>query len=588
MPKKQKSAAARQTWRSVALEEESLRFAESGGFLSLEEIEQPLYDPAQPFSAAADDVEAGDSGVGASQLELAQAEVDRLMRMHAAAPRGEDAAAEGERKEKRKRAKAARNDQGCSVADNAEGEAGGEAGDARSSWEPLGLHPTLVEGMVACGFSGPTPIQKAALPAALHGLRDVVGAAETGSGKTLAFGLPILHRLIEVTRMSLDKQRRQLESRPPVVVATPGRLWELMSEGSSHLQAHLAALLTRQPLELSRLRFFVLDEVDRMIEAGHFQETHAKRVAQHKPLPSGSAADSLMQKVAFLNPLKACPPCERRQHASLLQQAQLQCLAEEKAPPPPPPPPAPHLHGTPSASGDGALFALLGTRGGRSIVFCNAVTAVSRLRSLLSLLGLNVIALQGGMQQRARIKALERFRAASCAVLLATDVAARGLDVKGVEYVVHYQLPRSAEVYVHRSGRTARAAAAGLCVSLVEPSSSRAFRKLCHELSVPQGLDEYPMPPKTLAAALEAAKLAQKVDKAEHKNSRAAKQASSMRRMAEEMDLPVSSDDEEEEETRHSNGRQQAREAALVARQRDDLRRMLGKLGWPAGGAAAS
>ena len=77
-------------------------------------------------------------------------------------------------------------------------------------------------------------------------------------------------------------------------------------------------------------------------------------------------------------------------------------------------------------------------------------------------------------------------------------------------------------------------------------------------------------------------------DKAEHKNSRAAKQASSMRRMAEEMDLPVSSDDEEEEETRHSNGRQQAREAALVARQRDDLRRMLGKLGWPAGGAAAS
>jgi ATP-dependent RNA helicase DDX24/MAK5 len=173
-------------------------------------------------------------------------------------------------------------------------------------------------------------------------------------------------------------------------------------------------------------------------------------------------------------------------------------------------------------------------------------------------------------------------------VLLATDVAARGLDVKGVEYVVHYQLPRSAEVYVHRSGRTARAAAAGLCVSLVEPSSSRAFRKLCHELSVPQGLDEYPMPPKTLAAALEAAKLAQKVDKAEHKNSRAAKQASSMRRMAEEMDLPVSSDDEEEEETRHSNGRQQAREAALVARQRDDLRRMLGKLGWPAGGAAAS
>ena len=101
----------------------------------------------------------------------------------------------------------------------------------------------------------------------------------------------------------------------------------------------------------------------------------------------------------------------------------------------------------------------------------------------------------------------------------------------------------------------------------------------CNELTGEQAT------PNLLVAAQ---KLAQKVDKAEHKNSRAAKQASSMRRMAEEMDLPVSSDEEEEEETRHSNGRQQAREAALVVRQRDDLRRMLGKLGWPAGGAAAS
>ena len=144
--------------------------------------------------------------------------------------------------------------------------------------------------------------------------------------------------------------------------------------------------------------------------------------------------------------------------APSLVQAQLSCTPDEK---------------------DAFLLLLLRTRlaNGRTILFANAITALQRLKALLTLLEVPALVLQGGMQQRARLKALERFREGGehASVLLATDVAARGLDIEGVEYVVHYQLPRSAEVYVHRSGRTARAAASGLSIALIEPADHKTY-----------------------------------------------------------------------------------------------------------------
>ena len=144
--------------------------------------------------------------------------------------------------------------------------------------------------------------------------------------------------------------------------------------------------------------------------------------------------------------------------APSLVQAQLSCTPDEK---------------------DAFLLLLLRTRlaNGRTILFANAITALQRLKTLLTLLEVPALVLQGGMQQRARLKALERFREGGehASVLLATDVAARGLDIEGVEYVVHYQLPRSAEVYVHRSGRTARAAASGLSIALIEPADHKTY-----------------------------------------------------------------------------------------------------------------
>ena len=193
--------------------------------------------------------------------------------------------------------------------------------------------------------------------------------------------------------------------------------------------------------------------------------------------------------ITFQNKLKVVDASNPSLVASKLQQAVVTCVNADK---------------------EALLYLFLSSRAstGRTIVFCNAISCLRRLRSLLVLLRVNVIALQGSMQQRARLKAVDRFVAAPRCVLLATDVAARGLDFPAVDYVVHFQLPRSSETYVHRSGRTARAAASGLSVCLVEPTEQRAYRKLCHDLGEAEGLAELELDMRQLARHREAAQLA--------------------------------------------------------------------------------
>ena len=541
----------------------------------------------------------------------------------------------------------------------------GEA--ASNGWDKFGLHADIVAKLAAAGFTEPTPIQRATLPAALQGRRDIVGAAETGSGKTLAFGLPIMHRLLERQRqlpapaargaaeaaplfalivcptrelalqvtahlqavapagarvvplvggMSIEKQRRQLSLAPEVVVGTPGRLWELVSDATC---PHLGAL--------HKLRFFVLDEVDRMVEAGHFKElqnilrlleqtamsgeepsaepaaepdaepdaaepaepgaasrqtllfsatlmlppnareANAKRLASRKPLSTDSTMDKLLRMVVFRQKLKVVDLSRPELVARGLSQAQLSCTHDQK---------------------DALLFLLLRTRmrTGRTIVFTNAITALQRLRSLLALLEVNVIALQGNMQQRARIKALERFKASAGCVLLATDVAARGLDIEAVDFVVHYQMPRSAEVYVHRSGRTARGSKEGLAVALVEPAEQKVFERLCAELGTPGGLEEQPIERALLPKVKEVVSLASRLDKAAHLESSAKARASTQRKLAQEMDLPTDSDDSDDEATREDEAARRAalRKRAEAAQMREKLKWLLGRIERPSGG----
>lgn len=453
-----------------------------------------------------------------------------------------------------------------------------------TAWEDYHLDRRILDGLAAQGFSSPTHIQAECIPAALRDRRDIVGAAQTGSGKTLAFGLPILHLLatqqpqqqsgdfvdnnisnneekslkaliLTPTRelamqvcshmqaigkfcgvwvipivggISTEKQERLLKKRPQVVVATPGRLWDLMKEGQEHV------------CNLQGVRFLVIDEADRMVQQGHYAELSAiiseleastrvdgvqdperglqqtfifsatlslpsemrRRLKKGGGGASGSATlESLMDKVPFRGKgrPKIVDLTSERKLADKITEAYISCPEKER---------------------DDALYFLLAAYPGRTVVFVNAISTVRRLAAVLKLLELPVYALHAGMQQRARLKALDRFKSNDNAILLATDVAARGLDIRDVKCVVHYQVPASVDVYVHRSGRTARAGAEGLVLSIVSPKESGRFQALLRSLAsqtssqtdTPGEVVEFPLDESLMPAVRERVRIALKLD----------------------------------------------------------------------------
>ncbi|KAL5712115.1 RNA helicase [Ranunculus cassubicifolius] len=487
------------------------------------------------------------------------------------------------------------------------------------AWNELRLHPLLTKSIHKLGFKEPTPIQRACIPAAAHQGKDVIGAAETGSGKTLAFGLPILQRLLEerekdakslsekaktdeddvqenplralivtptrelalqvadhlkkaakftnirvvpiVGGMSTEKQERLLNYRPEIIVATPGRLWELMSGGHEHL------------VELHSLSFFVLDEADRMIENGHFHElqsiidmlpvvgglvegntkliqkkrqtfvfsaTIALSADFRKKLKRGSVKSKHSMDDGGMSSLEALSArAGMRADASIidltnasivadkLEESFVECREEDK---------------------DGYLYYLLSVHGsGRTIVFCTSIAALRHISSILRILGVNIWTLHAQMQQRARLKAIDRFRANEHAVLIATDVAARGLDIPGVRTVVHYQLPHSAEVYVHRSGRTARASSDGCCIALISPTDGSKFTSLCKSFSK-ESLQRFPLDNSLMPEIMKRLSLARQIDKISRKDSQVKAQKTWQQRNAEAMELDIDEDDSEEEQ----------------------------------------
>jgi ATP-dependent RNA helicase DDX24/MAK5 len=346
--------------------------------------------------------------------------------------------------------------------------------------------------------------------------------------------------------ISAQKQERMLSKRPEIVVATPGRLWDLMREGHRHIT------------DLGALSFFVIDEADRMVQQGNYAELGSivDAVQAARPLPpwkkaklesqqeqqgmkdggkskvkkedkegaaeqssddddgpdqepaqgtrkgstimqtfvfsatltlpgelrkrarrggggaSGSATlESLMDRLPLRSRPKVVDLTPAARLAEGVQEACITCPEEER---------------------DEYLYCLLARHPGRTVVFANAVSAVRRLSALLRLLGLPSHPLHSGMQQRARLKSLDRFKAHDNAVLVATDVAARGLDVQDVKCVVHYQLPASVDVYVHRSGRTGRAASEGVAIALVTPKEAGRHQALLKALGKDREPPEFP------------------------------------------------------------------------------------------------
>jgi ATP-independent RNA helicase DbpA len=338
------------------------------------------------------------------------------------------------------------------------------------------LSPALRQGIDALGYTTMTPVQAQALPPILEG-RDVIAQAPTGSGKTAAFGLGLLHRLDPATARTqalvlcptreladqVGKQLRKLATgipnlkisilcggiplgpqlaslahEPHVVVGTPGRIQELMQ---------------KKALQPGSIRTLVLDEADRMLDMG-FEDAIRDLV---KRIPKDR--QGLLFSATFPDAIRALGNAMLRDAVEIsidggaepasIEQLFFEVEAERKAP---------------------MLAALLlHYRPASCVVFCNMRKDTEEVVGSLSHYGFTALALHGDMEQRDREEVLVRFANRSCSVLVASDVAARGLDVEDLGAVVNYDLPTDADTYLHRIGRTGRAGREGLALSLCMP-----------------------------------------------------------------------------------------------------------------------
>ena len=343
-----------------------------------------------------------------------------------------------------------------------------------TEFSTLPLQPPLLQAVAALDYALMTPIQAASLPPMLEGC-DVIAQAMTGSGKTAAFGLALLSKLDagaiatqalvlcptreladqvskEIRRLArfipnikvltlcggipLGPQIASLAHPPHVVVGTPGRIQEL---------------LAKKVLKLAAMRVFVLDEADRMLDMG-FEESIAAIVKQ---LPK--KRQTLLFSATWPESIRAISgrvqhdPIEVTVEVAHADKAIEQIFFEAE----------------PARKSD-ALAVLLGTyKPEAALVFCNTKRDVDAVAEQLAQQGYVALALHGDMEQRDRDEVLLRFANRSCSVLVATDVAARGLDIKELPAVISYELPTDADAHVHRIGRTGRAGNSGLALSLV-------------------------------------------------------------------------------------------------------------------------
>ncbi|KAM3955824.1 LOW QUALITY PROTEIN: ATP-dependent RNA helicase DDX24 [Aphomia sociella] len=349
------------------------------------------------------------------------------------------------------------------------------------------------------------------------------------------------------------KQERQLARGPEVVVATPGRLWELIQQGEAHLQ------------QLDCVKFLAIDETDRMIERGHFDELRpllerlnvddAKRSTRQNfvfsatltmvhELPAHMKGKKVTKRGKIINrKIEKMTPQQKIKRlvdmlgmtdpkvvdittqnlgtSETLTESRIACSLEQK---------------------DAYMYYIIKNHPGRTIVFCNTIGCVRRLAQLFSILKCPLLPLHANMPQRQRLKNLERFRDDPHGVLVATDVAARGLDIPNVDHVIHYQVPKTAENYVHRSGRTARATKEGLTILMMEPSEAYLYTKLCRTLNKTTELPTFPVP--SHASPLkELMTTARDMDALMLKRRRATQSIGWRDKLAKEMDIIIDDDD---------------------------------------------
>ncbi|EAZ63874.2 ATP-dependent RNA helicase [Scheffersomyces stipitis CBS 6054] len=409
------------------------------------------------------------------------------------------------------------------------------------------LSPYTLHGLSVLGFDKPTPIQKKTIPLAAEG-KDVVGKAITGSGKTLAYGIPILEKylsnlsiinqnrqkkiinhptgiifaptrelahqvvshlnslakysplstngIVSITGgLSIQKQERLLSHGPGIIVATPGRILELLQKDED---------LTKR---LASTDIIVLDEADRLLQDGHFEEFETILDLFRKNRPKNKTFpwkwQTLVFSATFSRDLFGKLDKNQKSHkrnsegSSLIGNDEILNLLNDKLKFKDTRPALVDANPKEIVSGnitealvecgpterDLYLYYFLLMYKGSTLVFANSIDSVKRLVPFLNNLNIPAFAIHSSMIQKQRLRALERFQKASekndTAVLIASDVAARGLDIPNIDHVAHYHLPRSADVYIHRSGRTARAGKEGVSVMFCSPQeASGPLRKL--------------------------------------------------------------------------------------------------------------
>jgi ATP-dependent RNA helicase RhlE len=353
-----------------------------------------------------------------------------------------------------------------------------------STFSDLGIGSRLVNELKKLEITEPTEIQVKTIPEALAG-RDVMASAETGSGKTIAFLLPIIERLkspgaaralvlaptrelaiqIEATARSygrpfglttvavvggesLPKQTKALSSGIDIIVATPGRLNDLIQRGSVKLKA---------------IEVLVLDEADRMLDMGFLPQV--RRIIQQLPKKRQTmlltATLSSAVKQLALESLTDCVRVEAARPArtvATLTQKAFPVLSHAKIP---------------------LLLALLNQHtDGVFLVFTETKRLADRLSQVLIANKHDVVTLHSDRSQSQRNRALASFRSGHARVLVATDVAARGIDVDDISFVINYQVPQTAEDYIHRVGRTARAGRDGIALTLVSPEEESTLASI--------------------------------------------------------------------------------------------------------------
>jgi ATP-dependent RNA helicase DeaD len=374
-----------------------------------------------------------------------------------------------------------------------------------NAFEGLGLNENLVKAVSDLGFDSPTPIQLKAIPILLSGTTDFVGLAQTGTGKTAAFGLPLL-QLIEPEHKypqalivcptrelclqicndlqaykkyiknvsaepvyggaSIVMQIRALKKGVHIVVATPGRLIDMIE---------------RKAIDLEKVKYVVLDEADEMLNMGFRDDIDfvLKNTVNRESTWLFSAtmpqAVRAISKNFMNNPQEVTVGKKNTANVNIDHQYFL----------------------TPAQSRYETLKRLVDFNPGMyGIIFTRTKVDAQEISERLSKEGYDIEAIHGDLTQQQRDRVMKRFRDKSIQILIATDVAARGIDIDGITHVINFELPDDIEVYTHRSGRTARAGKSGICISICHSRESFKIRQLekitnatFHKMDIPSGKD---------------------------------------------------------------------------------------------------